>query len=101
MTKKLSVANIQALGFEWPKYQLIESHAASEHGKVDLDRSLERLRSSRAFYKKQIADGYAFKLRARADYADFTGRFDDYVWMEGKLGEAISYLESIVEAVGD
>jgi hypothetical protein len=101
VTKKLSAAEIRDLGFEWPKYEIVETHSEWERGKVDLDRALQRMRSSRSFYRKQIADGYAFKTKANADYADFTDRFDDYVWMESMLGEAICYLESIVKAAGE
>lgn len=98
MIQKLPVDEIRNLGFEWPKYALIEARCVVEQGMVDLARSIEDMRSSRAYYKKQINDAFAFKMQTGADYADFTNRFDDDVRMEHQLGEAISYLESIVEA---
>ena len=98
MARKLHADDIRRLGFEWPKYPLIQSYAAVEDGKADLAKTIEDLRSSRAFYEKQIADAYAFKTQTGADYADFTDRFDDYVRMARELGEAVSYLESIIEA---
>ena len=98
VTQRLSVDEIRSLGLDWPKYTLIEAYCIVEGGKVDLARSLEAMRSSRAFHKRQIGDAYAFKMQTGADYADFTNRFDDHVRMEHQLGQAISYLEHIIEA---
>jgi hypothetical protein len=89
------------LGFEWPRYALIEEYCVTEEGRVNLSGTIERMESSRAFYRKQIGDAYAFKTKTGADYSDFTDRFDDYARMERELGTAISYLEGIVRVVGD
>ncbi len=97
VVQKLSVNEIQNLGFDWPKYALIEEYCVIEDGALDLARSIERIRSSRAYYKRQIDDAFAFKMQTGADYSDFSDRFDDYVRMERQLAEAISYLEMIVE----
>jgi hypothetical protein len=94
----LSVGEIQRLGFEWPKSALVESYCAVEGGKVDLAATLHKLRSSRRFYRGQLSQAFAFKMQTGADYADFTDRRDEYARMERELGEAIAYLESIVEA---
>jgi len=48
-------------------------------------------------YKKQLDEAFAFKMRSGADYSDFN-RYDDNARMNRKLGEAISYLEEIIEA---
>ena len=98
VTQGLSVDEIRSLGLDWPKYTLIEAYCIVEGDKVDLTRSLEAMGSSRAFYKRQIRDAYAFKMQTGADYADFTNRFDDHVRTEHQLGQAISYLEHIIEA---
>ena len=98
MIQKLSVHEIRNLGFDWPKYALIEATCVLENSEVDLARSIEQLRSSRAYYKKQLHDAIAFKMQTGADYSDFTNRFDDNVRMEHQLGEALSYLETIVKA---
>jgi len=95
---KLSVDDIQNLGFDWPKYALIEEYCVIEDGKVDLTKTIERMRSSRAYYKKQLDEAFAFKMQTGADYSDFTDRFDDNARMNRRLGEAISYLEEIIEA---
>ena len=98
MAWKLSVDDIQNLGFDWPKYALIEEYCVIEDGKVDLAKTIEGMQSSRAYYKKQLAEAFAFKMQSGADYSDFTNRFDDNARMERQLGEAISYLEEIIEA---
>jgi hypothetical protein len=94
----LSADEIGELGFDWPKYALVEKHRVIEDGKVDLVATIEHLQSSRAFYRKQLNDAYAFKMQTGADYADFTDRRDDYARMERELGAAIAYLTGIVEA---
>ena len=99
MAIKLSVDEIRKRGYEWPKYALVEKYAAIQEGQVDLSATLDELRSSRAFYRRQLNAAYAFKRNTGADYADFTDRFDEYARMERALGQAIGYLEKIVEAL--
>ena len=99
MVQKLSANGIRNSGFDRPKHPLIEEYCVMEGSKVDLTKTVERMRSSRAFYKKQLNEAFAFKSRYGADYSDFTDRFDDYARMERELGVAISYLEKILEAV--
>ena len=98
MESTLSVKKIHTLGFEWPKTATIQEYCIVEKGKVNIDKTLDHLRQSRAFYKKQITAAYNFKTRTGADYSDFTDKFDDYVRMERLLGEAIKYLEEILAA---
>jgi len=98
VTRKLSVDDIQNLGFDWPKYELIGEYCVIEDGKVDLTKTIEKMQSSRAYYKKQLDEAFAFKMQFGADYSDFTNRYDDNARMNRKLGEAISYLEEIIEA---
>ena len=99
MVRKLSANDIQKLGFDWPKYVLIEEYCVIEDGKVDLTRTIERMRSSRAYYKKQLDEAFAFKMRTGADYSDFTDHFDDNARMNRELGQAISYLEEIIKTI--
>ena len=99
MTRKLSEHELQGLGFDWPKHTLIEEYCVMEDGKVDLDRTLESMQSSRSFYRGQINQAFTFKQQTGADYSDFTDRFDEYARMARELGVAIVYLEEIVEAV--
>jgi hypothetical protein len=98
MARKLSPRDIQNLGFKWPRYALIEEYCVTEEGKIDLGKTLESIESSRAFYRKQLRDAYAFKTKTGADYSDFTDRFDDYARMERELGAAISYLDQVIKA---
>jgi hypothetical protein len=98
VVRKLSVDDIQSLGFAWPKYALLEEYCVLEEGKVDLTRTMERLQSSRACYKRQLDEAFAFKMQTGADYSDFTDRFDDNARMHRDLGQAISYLGEIIEA---
>jgi hypothetical protein len=99
MIPKLSVDELQELGFDWPKYALVEKYCVIQDGKVDLATTVENMQSSRAFYKKQLSEAFNFKMQTGADYSDFTDRHDDYARMERELGEAIAYLEKIVEAL--
>ena len=98
MVEKLSVDDIQNLGFNWPKYALVQEYCVLEDGLVDLTRTIERMQSSRAYYKKQLNEAFAFKMQTGADYSDFTDRFDDNARMDRELGQAISYLEEIIKA---
>jgi hypothetical protein len=98
MVHRLSAEDIRGLGFDWPKYVLIQENCVIEAGKVDLAKTRESLRSSRAFYQKQLRDAHAFKMQTGAGYSDFTDRFDDYARMERDLGTVISYLEGVITA---
>lgn len=94
---KLSIDEIRGLGFDWPKYALIEEYCVMEAGKVDLVRTMERMRSSQAYYRGQLDEAFAFKMRHGADYSDFTDRFDDNARTHRELGTAIAYVEEIIE----
>ncbi len=100
MPHKLSVTDIENARFEWPRYTLIEEYCVIEDGKVNLVKTLEKMQSSRAYYKKQLNDAFAFKMQTGADYSDFSDRFDDYARMERQLGVAISYIEEIIGVIG-
>jgi hypothetical protein len=101
MASKPSVNDIRQRGYEWPRYALVEEYAVIEEGRVDLFATLEALRSSRSFYRRQLNAAYAFKRNTGADYADFTDHFDEYARVERELGRAITYLEEIAEALAD
>lgn len=98
MAPTLSVTDIRGLGFDWPKYALVEEYCVIQEGEVDLAATIEKLQSSRAYYKKQLNQAFNFKMQTGADYSDFTDRFDDYARMERELGEAIAYLGRIAAA---
>jgi len=99
VTAKPSVGELSERGFEWPRYAIVDEYAVIEAGRVDLAATLEKLRASRAFYRGQLNEAYAFKQSTGADYSDFTDRFDEYALKERQLREAIAYLEEIVEAL--
>jgi hypothetical protein len=71
-----------------------------ENDRIDLPQTIERMRSSHAFYQRQIDEAYAFKGESGADYPDFTDRFDEIARMEHELGRSIAYLEEIMAATG-
>lgn len=96
--RELSLDAIQNLGYAWPKYDVIEQHCVAGQDGVDLDQTIEALRSIRAYFKGQLDHAFAFKMRTGADYSDFTHRFDDNVRIHGELGKAIAYLEEIAKA---
>jgi hypothetical protein len=98
MAPMLTVGDIRGLGFDWPKHALIEQYCVMEHGKVDLAKTIQRMRSSRAYYRRQLDEAFSFKMETGADYSDFTDRFDDYARMHRELGVAISYLEEVIAA---
>ena len=104
MTTKLSVHDIRARGFEWPKYPLIEEYCVTQAdlidldaGLVDLDATIEKLQSSRAYYRRQLTQAFNFKQQTGADYSDFTDRYDDDARMERDLSQAIAYLQEIAQ----
>jgi len=99
MVQTLSAHDIRNLGFDWPKYAFTEEHCVMEDGKVELTRTIERMQSSRAYYRRQLNEAFNFKMQTGADYSDFTDRFDDNARMERALGQAIAYLEEIIRAV--
>jgi hypothetical protein len=98
MGNKITVAAIRALGFEWPKTNIIQEYCVIENANVDIDKTLEKLRNSHTFYRNQITAAYNFKIRTGADYSDFTDKFEDYVRMEKLLLESIKHLEKILTA---
>ena len=100
MAPRLTVGDIRGLGFDWPKYALIEEYCVMEHDQVDLVKTIQKMRSARAYYKRQLDEAFAFKMKTGADYSDFTERFDDYARMHRELGVAISYLEEVLTAKG-
>ncbi len=99
MTRKLSVEELRGLGFDWPKHPLIAEYCIVADGRVDLDRTLDSMQSSRSFHAIQINQAFSFKQQTGADYSDFTDRFDEYARMKQELGVAIAYLEAVIEAV--
>ena len=99
MDNRPSVDQIRQAGYEWPKLSLIDQYTEIEEDQVDLAATLEKLRASRAFYRGQLNAAYAFKRNTGADYADFTDRFDEYARAERELGQAVAYVEEIVEAL--
>lgn len=98
MTRKLPERALRDLDLGWPKHALVEEYCVVEEGKVDLDRTLAGLQSSRAFYQGQIKEAFRFKQQTRADYSDFTDRFEEYARMERALGVAIAYVEEVIAA---
>ena len=98
MARKITAEDIRKLGFDWPNNALIREYSIVEDGKVDLTKTIERMRSSRSYYRKQLNEAFAFKQQSGADYSDFTDRFDDDARMERELGTAISYLDQIIAA---
>ena len=101
MPRRVSVDEIRQLGFEWPKHTRIDENCVTDHGKVDLAQTLERLCSSQAFYQSQLTQAHNFKMQTGADYSDFTDRHDEYALASRELGQAIAYLEAIIEAAGE
>jgi hypothetical protein len=99
LVRKLSVHEIRSLGFDWTGYPLIKEYCVMEDGEVDLARTIEGMRSSRAYYRRQLDQAFSFKMRTGADYSDFSDRFDDNARMNRELGQAIAYLEQMIEAV--
>lgn len=98
MSPKLSAEELERLGYDWPKYVIIEDYCVKVGDKIDLSRTIEAMGSSKAYYQKRLQDAFNFKMQSGADYSDFTDRFDEYARKKHDLGTAISYLEKIIEA---
>jgi alpha-beta hydrolase superfamily lysophospholipase len=99
MTARLSVDELRARGFDWPKYALIEEHCVVQEGQVDLDATVEKLQSSRAYYRRQLTQAFNFRQQTGADYSDISDRYDDDARMERDLGAAIAYLQEIIQSL--
>jgi hypothetical protein len=99
VVRKLSIQDIQNLGFDWPQYALIEEYQVLQDEMVDLIKTIEKMQSSRAYYRQQLNQAFNFKQQTGADYSDFTDRFDDDARMERELGQAIAYLQEIKAAI--
>jgi hypothetical protein len=95
---KLTVTGIEALGYEWPRYQVLQEQAVMEDQAIDLLETMAALEGSRDFYKRQLNEAYAFKQQTGADYADFTGRHEENSRRYYELGRAIAYLREIILA---
>ena len=78
MARNLTVNEIRSLGFDWPKYELVAEYTVTKDGLLDLAVTIEKMKSSRSFYKGQLNQAYAFKSRHGADYSDFTDRHEEY-----------------------
>jgi hypothetical protein len=98
LVERLSFDEVRALGFDWPKYAVVEDHCVMEGALVDLGGTMASLQSSHAFYKRQLNEAYAFKRSTGADYSDFTDRFDEYAGKKHELDQTIAYLREIVAA---
>jgi len=53
--------------YEWPKYALVQEYAVIDGDRVDLPATIDKLQSSRSFYKGQLSQAYAFKRDTGAD----------------------------------
>ena len=95
--RTMSAQDIENLGFDWPKYAVIEEYYVIEDGEVDLVRRTKGMRSSQACYRNQLDAAFTFKTCTGADHSDFTDRFAD-PRMDRGLGQAMSCLEEIIEA---
>ena len=89
------------MGFDWPKYALVDKQTVIVEGRIDLQTMLESLELTRAFYRRQLNQAYKFKQQTGADYADFTDRRDEYARMYHAAETAIKYLEAIIAALND
>jgi hypothetical protein len=101
MGERMTANEIRQLGFDWPKYAIVEEYLDSDDGSIDITKTIEKMEISQAFYQKQLNDAYAFKMNTGADYSDFTDRFDEYARIKWRLREAINYLKEILRARDD
>ena len=98
MGANLFAGDTRRLGFDWPKYALIGDYMVIEGRAVDLVTTIAKMETSRAFFRKQVNEAFAFKMQTGADYGDFTDRFDENARMERGSREAISHLARILGA---
>lgn len=97
MGTRSSAEEIRSLDYDWPNV-LFEESMVVEGAKVDLVRTIEGKEKSQAFFRRQLNEGFTFKMQTGADYGDFTDRFDEYARMERGLSETISRLARILGA---
>lgn len=94
----LSVNDIQQLGFDWPRYEVVEKNCIIKDGMIDLAASIKRMEESRAFYQRLMDEAFAFKSKYGVDYSEFTDRHEDNTQNYNEYNQAISYLTEILQA---
>lgn len=95
MAQELTLAEILSLRPDGSGSAVVLKHAVLDGDTVDLRKTIERMESSRAYYRRELAEAFAFKTRHGADYNDFTDRFDDNARTVRELDLAISYLQEL------
>ena len=63
LEQSISVEELTHLGIDWPKYPLIQENALVENERVNLKSTIDKLRSSLAYYDGQITDDCTEKTR--------------------------------------
>ena len=99
MAQNVTADKFRSLGVDWPGHYAIEEKCVIEDGKVNVARTIEILEDDRDFYKIRPDQAYASKMKYGVNYADFTDRHEHDSQMFYKLGQAISYLKEVEEAV--
>ncbi len=90
MIQYISVDELRKLGIDWPMNSLIHEHAVLENGQINLKKTVDKLKSKKAYYDGQLRDAFNFKMKYGADYSDFTDRYDEYARMSRQLEESVS-----------
>jgi chromosome segregation ATPase len=90
------VDELRKLGIDWPMNSLIHEHAVLENGQINLQSTVDKLKSKKAYYDGQLREAFNFKMKHGADYSEFTDQYDEYARMSRQLEESISYLEEIM-----
>ncbi|MCP4358276.1 MAG: hypothetical protein GY796_09705 [Chloroflexi bacterium] len=98
MAQNLTADKIRSLGFAWPKYETVVEYAVVKDGQIDIAATIEKVEASRAFYKGQLNQAFAFKSQHGADYSDFTNRHEEYSRKYHQLGQIVAYLNEILRA---
>jgi hypothetical protein len=96
--KLLTAKEIQRLGFDLNKYEVVKKYCLVKDGRIDLAATIKRMETSRAFYKRLLDEAFDFKSKHGVDYSDFTDRHDENIRNYNEHDKAISYLTKILQA---
>ena len=95
MAQELILTDILSLRPNWPGSALALKHPILDANTGDLRKTIERMESSRGYYRRELAGASAFQTRHDVDYSDSMDRFDANARKVREWNLAISYLQKL------
>lgn len=97
----LSEEQIRALGFEWPRLDILREEAVvTEDGRVDLSTTLATLQAGIQSLRPKVRAAQRFKDDTSADYSEFSDVYDASAAHLFDLESGARHVQRILEALG-